>query len=428
MRIDKQIDFDWSHASPIAGVSQTDFSVRWTGTIAVPKAGDYVFGAHIGYCSECADKTDKDSVQVMLDGQTVSATPPDKGHGWDETTPQMHLKFADTNPHKITIEYTHHSVDMPSVMTLLWTPPAATLLNEAVDDAKQADVVVAFVGLTSQLEGEEMPVHVRGFSGGDRTLIDLPPVQQSLLHALAATGKPLVVVLENGSALAVNWSAAHADAILEAWYPGELGGTAIADTLAGGNDPGGKLPVTFYTGISQLPAFDNYSMKNRTYRYFTGKPLYQFGYGLSYTHFAFGNLALSSPSVAAGQPLTVDADVKNTGPVGWRRGGRTVHDAAAERPLAEGRTGCVPTRPSFARADTACAVHPVAAADERSRCEGRRGRCPQATIACISAVDSLMRRRRKRMGCRRSSRSPVSRCCRGRQSPSIESLDTPYFT
>jgi beta-glucosidase len=165
------------------------------------------------------------------------------------------------------------------------------------------------------LEGEEMPVHVRGFSGGDRTLIDLPPVQQDLLHALAATGKPLVVVLENGSALAVNWSAAHANAILEAWYPGELGGTAIADTLAGGNDPGGKLPVTFYTGISQLPAFDNYSMKNRTYRYFTGKPLYQFGYGLSYTHFAFSNLTLSSPSVAAGQPLTVDGEIKNTGPV-----------------------------------------------------------------------------------------------------------------
>jgi beta-glucosidase len=316
IRIDKQIDFDWSHASPISGVSQTNFSVRWTGTIAVPKAGEYIFGAHIGYCSECADKTDRDSVQVLLDGQPVAGTPPEKGHGWDETTPQMHLKFADTDPHKITIEYTHHSVDMPSVMTLLWTPPAATLLNEAVDDAKQADVVVAFVGLTSQLEGEEMPVHVRGFSGGDRTLIDLPPVQQNLLHALAATGKPLVVVLENGSALAVNWSAAHADAILEAWYPGELGGTAIAGTLAGGNDPGGKLPVTFYTGISQLPAFDNYSMKNRTYRYFSGKPLYQFGYGLSYTHFAFGNLTLSSLSVAAGQPLTMDADVKNTGQVG----------------------------------------------------------------------------------------------------------------
>jgi beta-glucosidase len=315
IRIDKQIDFDWSHASPAAGISQTSFSVRWTGTLAVPKAGDYVFGTHIGYCSECADKTDKDTVQVTLDGKPVSVDPPAKGHGWDETTPQMHLKFSDTNPHKITIEYTHHSVDMPSVMTLLWTPPAATLLQEAVADAKQADVVVAFVGLTSHLEGEEMPVHVRGFSGGDRTLIDLPPVQQNLLHALAATGKPLVVVLENGSALAVNWSAAHADAILEAWYPGELGGTAIADTLAGGNDPGGKLPVTFYTGISQLPAFDNYSMKHRTYRYFTGKPLYQFGYGLSYTHFAFGNLKLSSTNVAAGQPLTVDADVKNTGPV-----------------------------------------------------------------------------------------------------------------
>ena len=196
--------------------------------------------------------------------------------------------------------------------TLSWQPPVDVLRDEAVKVAQQADIVVAFVGLSPNLEGEEMPIRVPGFSGGDRTDIGLPRAQQDLLEALAATGKRLVVVLMNGSALAVNWAEQHAAAILEAWYPGEEGGTAIAETLAGANNPGGRLPLTFYASLDQLPPFDDYSMQKRTYRYFGGKPLYAFGYGLSYASFAYSNLRLSSEKLQAGQPLTVEADVRNT--------------------------------------------------------------------------------------------------------------------
>ena len=145
------------------------------------------------------------------------------------------------------------------------------------------------------------------------TAIDLPAVQENLLKALAATGRPLVVVLQNGSALAVNWSKENAKAILEAWYPGEEGGTAIAETLAGDNNPAGRLPLTFYSSLDQLPSFEDYSMKNRTYRYFSGEPLYPFGYGLSYTTFSYGGLELPSSHVKAGDPVTVEADVTNEG-------------------------------------------------------------------------------------------------------------------
>jgi len=154
---------------------------------------------------------------------------------------------------------------------------------------------------------------VTGFDGGDRTEIELPAVQQQLLEAVAATGKPVIVVMLNGSALAMRWASEHAAAVLEAWYPGEEGGNAIAATLAGDNDPAGRLPVTFYAATNQLPPFDDYSMKNRTYRYFTGTPLWGFGYGMSYTKFQWSNVKLSTDRLTAGEPLTVDADVKNIG-------------------------------------------------------------------------------------------------------------------
>ena len=183
----------------------------------------------------------------------------------------------------------------------------------AIAAAKAADVVVAVVGITSELEGEEMPVNVPGFLRGDRPSLDLPKPEQDLLEALAATGKRLVVVLTNGSALAVNWAQEHANAILDAWYPGEEGGTAVAQTLAGENNPAGRLPVTFYKGVEQLPLFEDYSMKARTYRYFTGTPLYPFGYGLSYTTFSYSGLKVPAGAVDAGQPAVVEATVTNTG-------------------------------------------------------------------------------------------------------------------
>ncbi|HUD67086.1 MAG TPA: glycoside hydrolase family 3 C-terminal domain-containing protein [Candidatus Sulfotelmatobacter sp.] len=186
-------------------------------------------------------------------------------------------------------------------------------LIAAVSAARQADVVVAVVGITSKLEGEEMKVDVPGFRGGDRTSLNLPAEEEALLGALKGSGKPLVVVLMNGSALAVNWANDHANAILDAWYSGEEGGTAIAQTLAGANNPAGRLPVTFYRGVEQLPEFEDYAMKNRTYRYFTGEPLYGFGHGLSYTTFEYSGMKLSNASLTAGDALDVEIDVKNTG-------------------------------------------------------------------------------------------------------------------
>ena len=158
-----------------------------------------------------------------------------------------------------------------------------------------------------------MPVTEEGFKGGDRTSLDLPKPEQQLLEALAATGKPVVLVLANGSALSVNWAKEHVNAILESWYAGEEGGAAVAETISGKNNPAGRLPVTFYTGVGQLPPFEDYSMNGRTYRYFAGKPLYPFGYGLSYTTFAYAGLKLPRHTIKAGDPLTVIATVTNTG-------------------------------------------------------------------------------------------------------------------
>jgi beta-glucosidase len=201
-----------------------------------------------------------------------------------------------------------------------------------VAQAKQADVVVAFVGLSPHLEGEEMRIKIDGFNGGDRTSIDLPASQQKLLEAIAATGKPLVVVLQSGSAVALNWAKDHANAIVAAWYPGVEGGTAIRRTLEGINNPAGRLPVTFYAGIEDLPAFTDYSMKNRTYRYYTGKPLWGFGYGLSYTKFTYGTVKLSADSLKAGDPITATVTVTNAGTVA----GDEVVEAYLKTPQADG--------------------------------------------------------------------------------------------
>jgi len=185
----------------------------------------------------------------------------------------------------------------------------------AVAAARNADVVVAAVGITSRLEGEEMKVRYPGFLGGDRTDLSIPEPEEALLRAIATAGKPLVVVLMNGSALAATWEKEHANAILEAWYSGEEGGAAIAATLSGRNDPAGRLPVTFYRDVNQLPNFEDYSMKGRTYRYFAGEPLWPFGYGLSYTTFSYGNLTLPKSPIDAGASLDASVKVTNTGKV-----------------------------------------------------------------------------------------------------------------
>ena len=194
-----------------------------------------------------------------------------------------------------------------------WVVLGDSGLGEAVRAAEQADAVVLCLGLTAQLEGEEMPVEIAGFRGGDRTSIDLPAAQERLLERIVAVGKPTVLVLMSGSAVAVNWAQEHVPAIIEAWYGGQAAGSALADVLFGDYNPGGQLPVTFYKSVNDLPPFDDYRMAGRTYRFFKGTPLYPFGYGLSYTTFAYKNLRTSTGTLGASDTVIVRVDVTNTG-------------------------------------------------------------------------------------------------------------------
>ena len=193
--------------------------------------------------------------------------------------------------------------------------PLPELQAEALSNAANADILIYVGGINSQLEGEENPRAngYDGFNGGDRTRIELPQVQEDFLHALYATGKPVIMVNCSGSAMAMPWEAAHLPAILQAWYPGEEGGRAVGEVLFGDVNPSGHLPVTFYRATTDLPAFTNYSMANRTYRYFTGQPLYAFGHGLSYTKFGFSGANLESKKMAADGTAKVTFVVKNTG-------------------------------------------------------------------------------------------------------------------
>ena len=188
-----------------------------------------------------------------------------------------------------------------------------SLFKAAVSIARKSDVIIFSAGISPNLEGEEMDVKVPGFSSGDRTSLDLPASQLELLAALKTTGKPIVVVLTNGSALAVNWAEENANAMIETWYPGEEGGNAVAEVLWGKFNPAGRLPVTFYKSVNDLPAFEDYTMKGRTYRYFDGKPLYAFGYGLSYTSFSYKKLDIAKESLSEKDTLVLKLTVTNDG-------------------------------------------------------------------------------------------------------------------
>ena len=273
--------------------------VQWTGFLTAPDTGDYLLGVRAdGFA------------RLTVDGKPVAME--FRTHGVENKVGRVHLEKG----HKVALDLTYgnNGTGQPQAQ-LIWARANSAPSPEAISAARNADVVIAVVGITSELEGEEMPVSEPGFLGGDRTSIDLPEPEEALVEAVAATGKPLVVVLMNGSALAVNWESQHANAVLEAWYSGEEGGAAIADTLSGKNNPAGRLPVTFYTGVNQLPNFEDYSMEHRTYRYFTGKPLYPFGYGLSYTTFSYSDLSIPQAPVNAGDPVDADVTVTNTGKV-----------------------------------------------------------------------------------------------------------------
>ena len=248
--------------------------------------------------------------RVLVDGKTVA-----EGWAGADDVGQVkvgHVHLEQGKKVSLKVVYSQASAG-PIRAQLIWSKYDPRPSSEAIAEAKVADVVVAVLGITSELEGEEMPVSEEGFKGGDRTSINLPKPEEELLQALTATGKPVILVLANGSALAVNWAAQHVNAILESWYAGEEGGAAIAETLSGKNNPAGRLPVTFYTGVEQLPPFENYAMKARTYRYFEGKPLYPFGYGLSYTTFSYSALNLPKSAIEAGNPLSAETKVTNTG-------------------------------------------------------------------------------------------------------------------
>src|SRR6266478_6636022 len=295
VRIDPQVNFNFGAADSLPEIGKEHFSARWSGFLTPKTAGTYQLGV-----------TGDDGYRLWLDGKLLI----DHWSAEPTTTRTEEVKLEKRHRYAIKLEYFQD--EGGALVRLLWSLLGKDPLEYAVAAAKKADVVIAVVGITSELEGEEMDVQVPGFVGGDRTSLDLPQAEEDLLKALKRTGKPLIVVLMNGSALAVNWAAANANGILDAWYPGEEGGTAVAETVAGVNNPAGRLPVTFYKSLDQLPLFEDYSMQHRTYRYFSGQPLYPFGYGLSYSTFAYSNLTTSAKELNAGDSLAVDGDVKNT--------------------------------------------------------------------------------------------------------------------
>ena len=328
------VQTDWENARPVPQLETSNYSVRWSGSLTVPAPGHYVFTLEAG---DSFPYSPAETYRLLIDGKVVSegslrqsgdvssmgnfhseagASPTAPPMMQFPKVPSIPFDFTDTKPRDFQLEYSHSGDQSGGGLTLKWEAPAQALLDEAVSQAKQADVVVAFVGLSPQLEGEEMPIKIDGFTGGDRTSIDLPAPQQKLLEALSSTGKPLIVVLQSGSAVALNWANEHANAILEAWYPGVDGGNAIARTLAGLNNPAGRLPVTFYASLDGLPDFTDYNFKTassgRTYRYYPGKPLWGFGYGLSYSKFAYGPVKLSADTVKAGEPITATVSVTNS--------------------------------------------------------------------------------------------------------------------
>lgn len=271
-------------------------SARWTGTLTAPETGEYRFR----FASE-------NGYRVWIDNKLVVD---EWGVGDAPSILSGSVRLTRGKRYAVRVEGFQRGAR--GAQQLVWSLPSSNG-DDAVAAARQADLVVFVGGLSARIEGEEMKVQAKGFAGGDRTSLDLPEPQQKLLERVQATNRPVVLVLMNGSALSVNWADRNIPAIVEAWYPGGEGGHAVAGLLAGDYSPAGRLPVTFYKSADDLPAFDDYSMKGRTYRYFGGEVLYPFGHGLSYTRFTYGNVRVSKDAIKAGDPVTVSVDVTNAG-------------------------------------------------------------------------------------------------------------------
>ena len=284
-----------SHALELKDVADRH-KVEWTGFLVAPESGMYRIGVS--------------GVQGALSVDGKPAVEASAYSKWAEP-----LQLADVRLEKgqrYPLRF-HAETGGSGVPGLFWKRVSTDVDADLQAGVADADVVVAVVGLTSDLEGEEMAVKAEGFSGGDKTTLELPADQRRLLDRARALGKPLVVVLMNGSALDLTWAKDNAAAILEAWYPGQSGGLAVARVLSGASDPGGRLPLTFYHGLGDLPPFDDYTMKGRTYRYYGGTPVYPFGAGLSYTTFGYAPVRIENVGGAPENGIVVTTEVTNTG-------------------------------------------------------------------------------------------------------------------
>jgi beta-glucosidase len=293
------LDANWYDKAPRAGMDDDKFSVRWTTELSPQMSGVY----QLGFISTCNTKL---YVDDSLVAKTIYHFRDEYGDPRLRKTVPMKLESGKT--YKVVVEAIETFAD--AQVQLVWAAPKPNLKKNALEAAQKADVIIMCMGLTPNMEGEEMDVQIDGFKGGDRTKIDLPLVQHQLIKEINALGKPVILVLLNGSAIAVNWEDEHVAAIIEAWYPGQAAGRAIADVLFGDYNPGGRLSVTFYRSTEELPPFHQYEITNQTYRYFKGKPLYPFGYGLSYTSFQYSNLKVST---ASQDSVQITAVVTNTG-------------------------------------------------------------------------------------------------------------------
>ncbi|MFH1198175.1 MAG: glycoside hydrolase family 3 C-terminal domain-containing protein [bacterium] len=278
-------DFDW----------EGEYSIRWTGKILPPETGYYNFAISCG-----------NGYRLYIDDKLLIDKWNDRNHG----TENANIQLEEDKQYEFKLEY-YHTASW-AWLSINWHILDVDYFSKAVELAKSSDVVIFVGGITAQVEGEEMPVELDGFAGGDRTSLDLPKVQEDLLKLVYATGKPVILVLTSGSALSVNWENENIPAIVQIWYPGQEGGTALADVLFGDYNPAGRLPVTFYKSVEQLPPFEDYNMKGRTYRYFADEPLYPFGYGLSYTKFEYSNFIVPQ-TAATREEIKVSAEVKNVG-------------------------------------------------------------------------------------------------------------------
>lgn len=297
VRNDKEVHFIWMPEKPIENIENDEFSVRWTGQILPEESGQY----RIGLKASSGGK-------LYFNNELQFEFSDDH----EPKTRYFDKVLTKGKAYDIKIEYFNYHTDPQA--HLVWAKMNKDLLSPALEAAKKSDIVLLCLGLSPNIEGEEMPILLEGFDKGDRSEISLPKTQITLMKEIQALGKPTVLVLMNGSALAINWADKNIPAILEAWYPGEFGGNAIADVLFGDYNPAGRLPVTFYKSVDDLPDFKSYDMENRTYKYFKGDPLYPFGHGLSFSTFEYSNLVMEN-KMALKEDISLKINVTNTGKI-----------------------------------------------------------------------------------------------------------------